>query len=39
MDRSYLADMERGKRNPSLVNIELIARGFGLTVSQLVSRL
>jgi transcriptional regulator with XRE-family HTH domain len=39
LDRSYLADIERGKRNASLVNIELIARGFKLTLSKLFSEL
>ena len=28
LDRSYLADAERGKRNISIVNLEIIARGF-----------
>ena len=39
LDRSYLADVERGKRNISIVNVEIIAKGFGLTLSQLFSRL
>lgn len=39
LDRSYLADIERGKRNVSIINLELIAQGFGLTLSQLLSRL
>ena len=38
LDRSYLADVERGKRNISIVNLEVIARGFGLTVSRLLIR-
>jgi transcriptional regulator with XRE-family HTH domain len=38
LDRSYLADIERGKRNVSLVNLELIATGFGQTISQMFSR-
>lgn len=37
LDRSYLADIERGNRNVSLVNIELIATGFGLSLVQLFS--
>ena len=37
LDRSYLADVERGKRNISIVNLEIIARGFGLSVSKLLS--
>ena len=39
IDRSYLADIERGKRNVSLLNIEIIADGFGLTISKLLSRI
>lgn len=35
LDRSYLADVERGKRNISIVNLEVIGRGFGITVSRL----
>ncbi len=30
LDRSYLADVERGKRNISLLNPDMIAMGFGL---------
>ncbi len=39
LDRSYLADVERGHRNVSLVNLELIAIGFDLTLPRLFSRL
>jgi transcriptional regulator with XRE-family HTH domain len=39
LDRSYLADVERGKRNISIVNLEVIANGFGITISRLFSRL
>ncbi len=38
LDRSYLAEIEEGKRNPALMNLEVIAEGFGLTLSQLFSR-
>ena len=38
LDRSYLADLERGRRNVSLLNLELIARGFGLSIPQLFSK-
>jgi transcriptional regulator with XRE-family HTH domain len=38
LDRSYLADMERDKRNVALMNLEVIALGFELTPSQLLSR-
>jgi len=39
LDRSYLADVERGHRNVSLVTLELIAIGFDLTLPRLFSRL
>jgi transcriptional regulator with XRE-family HTH domain len=39
IDRSFLADVERGKRNISILNLALIARGLGVTLSQLLSRL
>ena len=39
LDRSYLADVERGKRNISVLNLELIAEGLGLSLSQLFSKL
>ena len=39
LDRSYLADVERGKRNISVLNLELIAEGLGLSLSQLFSGL
>src|SRR3981081_520410 len=37
IDRSFLADVERGKRNISILNLELIADGLRLTLSQLLS--
>jgi len=39
LDRSYVADVERGKRNISLVNLEIIARGFGLSLSRLLTKI
>jgi transcriptional regulator with XRE-family HTH domain len=39
IDRSYLADAERGNRSVSLVNLELIARGFEITLAKLFSGL
>jgi len=39
IDRSYLADIERGKRNVALLNIQVIAEGFGMTIAQLFARL
>jgi transcriptional regulator with XRE-family HTH domain len=39
IDRSFLADVERDKRNISILNLELIAHGFKISLSQLFSRL
>ena len=39
LDRGYLGDLERGARDPSLRTLQHIARGFGLSVSRLVSGL
>jgi len=39
IDRSFLADVERGKRNISILNIALIAKGLGVSLSRLFSRL
>ncbi|MCR5053008.1 MAG: helix-turn-helix domain-containing protein [Streptococcus sp.] len=35
MDRTYYASIESGKRNVSLKNIEKIADGFEISISQL----
>ena len=35
MDRSYLASVEAGKRNISLMNIKKNADGIGITLSEL----
>jgi transcriptional regulator with XRE-family HTH domain len=35
MDRTYFATVESGKRNISLLNIEKIADGLGISISQL----
>jgi len=39
IDRSFLADVERGKRNISILNLDLIAKGLKISLSQLLSRL
>jgi transcriptional regulator with XRE-family HTH domain len=39
IDRSFLADVERGKRNISILNLALIAEGLGVTLSQLLSKI
>lgn len=35
MDRTYFATVESGKRNISLQNIEKIANGLGISISEL----
>jgi transcriptional regulator with XRE-family HTH domain len=35
MDRTYFATVESGKRNVALLNIEKIAKGLGVTISEL----
>ena len=35
LDRTYVGGIERGERNVSLVNIEKIAKGFGIPLSLL----
>ncbi len=37
LDRSFLADVERGKRNISILNLDLIAKGLGVSLSRLLS--
>jgi transcriptional regulator with XRE-family HTH domain len=37
LDRSFLADVERGKRNISILNLEVIASGLGVSLSRLLS--
>ena len=39
IDRSFLADVERGKRNISILNVALIAKGLKVSLAQLLSRL
>jgi len=35
LDRTYISGIERGRRNVSLKNIELIADALGLSISEL----
>lgn len=35
MDRTYLASVEAGKRNISIVNLKKIANGLNITLSEL----
>ena len=39
MDRTYLASVETGKRNISLVNIKKLADGLGISLGELFSNL
>jgi transcriptional regulator with XRE-family HTH domain len=39
IDRSFLADVERGNRNISILNLALIAEGLGVTLPKMFSRL
>jgi transcriptional regulator with XRE-family HTH domain len=35
LDRGYISNIERGQRNITLETVQIIARGFGFTISQL----
>jgi len=37
IDRSFSADVERGKRNISILNLDVIAKGLGTSLSQLLN--
>jgi transcriptional regulator with XRE-family HTH domain len=39
LNRSFLADVERGKSNISILNLELIAKGLELSLSRILSGL
>lgn len=39
LHRTYLSDVERGGRNPSLVSIEKLALALGLSLADLFARL
>lgn len=39
IDRSFLADVERGKRNISILNLYLIAKALKVSLSQLLTKL
>ena len=39
LDRTYISGIERGKRNVSLRNIEILANALGITISQLMKGL
>lgn len=37
LHRTYIADIERGERNPTLLTIEKVANGLGVCTSDLLS--
>ena len=39
LDRSYIAEIETGKRNPCLLNLRVFADGLGVTLSRMFSGL
>jgi transcriptional regulator with XRE-family HTH domain len=39
IDRSFLADVERGKRNISILNLDLIAKGLKVSLSRLLTKI
>lgn len=39
IDRSFISDLENGKKEICLRNLEVIAEAFEVTVSQLLARL
>jgi transcriptional regulator with XRE-family HTH domain len=39
MDRSFISDLENGKKEICLRNLQLLASTFGVSVSKLLSRL
>lgn len=39
MDRSFISDVENGRKEICLRNLELLAKTFGMSISKLMSRL
>ena len=39
LDRTYIGGIERGERNVSLINIEIIAKALDITISDLMTEL
>ncbi len=39
MDRSFISDLENGKKEICIRNLELLATTFDMTISKLMSRL
>ena len=38
MDRSFISDLENGRKEICIRNLELLATAFGMTISKLMSR-
>ena len=38
IDRSFISDLENGKKEICLRNLEVIAKAFDMTISQLMAR-
>jgi transcriptional regulator with XRE-family HTH domain len=39
LDRSYVGEIEQGKRNPCLLNLEIIANGLQISLPKLFSNM
>jgi transcriptional regulator with XRE-family HTH domain len=39
MDRSFISDLENGRKEICIRNLELLATAFGMSISKLMSRL
>jgi DNA-binding XRE family transcriptional regulator len=39
IDRSHISDVERGRKSMTLALVEVVALGFGISVSELLDRL
>jgi len=39
MDRSFISDLEKGKKEICLRNLEVLATTFGMSISKLTARL
>lgn len=39
MNKTYLGDIELGKRNPSINSLEKIVAGYGLTVKEFFAKM
>ena len=39
LDRGYISELERGQRNITLATLDVIAKGFGLTPSRMLTGL